>query len=77
MWLQSLRIAIHTRDHLPAHVHVIGPDAEAVFELTIAGCICTRSHGFSGQDLARIKAFLDENVSTLFLAWESIHGKED
>jgi len=28
-----LRIVIYPADHRPAHVHVIGPDGEAVFQL--------------------------------------------
>jgi len=31
--IDGLRIVIWTNDHRPAHVHVIGPDGEAVFNL--------------------------------------------
>ena len=29
----ALRVTIYPNDHRPAHVHVIGPDREAVFNL--------------------------------------------
>ena len=31
--LGSLRVVVYPNDHRPAHVHVIGPDGEAVFIL--------------------------------------------
>ena len=31
--LNGLRVVIYSNDHLPAHVHVAGATAEAVFEL--------------------------------------------
>lgn len=31
--IDGLRVVIYPNDHRPAHVHVIGADAEAVFEL--------------------------------------------
>jgi hypothetical protein len=31
--IDGLRVVIYPNDHSPEHVHVIGPDREAVFEL--------------------------------------------
>ncbi len=37
LWFGNLRVVIYPHDHLPEHVHVIGPDCEAVFELHCPG----------------------------------------
>ncbi len=31
--LGNIRVVIHTKEHKPAHVHILGPDAEAKIEL--------------------------------------------
>jgi len=72
----GLRVVIYPNDHRPAHVHVIGADAEAVFELNPPGGPVTfrESMGFRGGALDRIAAVLDEHGTALAAAWERIHG---
>ena len=33
--IDGLRVVIYPNDHRPAHVHVIGSDSEAVFDLSL------------------------------------------
>ncbi len=58
---------IYPKDHSPAHVHVIGPDAEAKFDINTMECI--ESYGFSQRTLKRIKDYLEERKETLLEAW--------
>ena len=46
--LDGLRVAIYPNDHRPAHVHVIGPGVEAVFDLRCphGPPVLRESHGF-------------------------------
>ena len=63
-------------DHGPAHVHVLGPQGEAVFKLHCpAGPPTLReSMGFALQDINRIGAALRKALSALCNHWEQIHG---
>lgn len=36
--MRNLRICIFPKDHLPAHLHVLGPGAEAKFEIETLEC---------------------------------------
>ncbi len=63
----NIRIVIYPKDHEPAHVHVIGPDAEAKFEIKSMECI--ENFGFSEKSLRRIKEYLKERRSILLEAW--------
>jgi hypothetical protein len=72
--LNGFRVAIYPNDHRPAHVHVIGSDCEAVFQLNCPeGPVELREDYGAGQ----IKTFeceLMKNLSQLCGAWEKIHG---
>jgi len=72
----ALRVAVYPNDHRPAHVHVIGQSHEAVFTLSDPECSVAirENYGFSGRDLVRIRAVLEENLAALSSAWERIHG---
>jgi len=72
----GLRVVIYPNDHRPAHVHVIGADAEAVFALNAPdGPVTLReSIGFRGGALDRIAGVLNDNRVALLAAWERIHG---
>ncbi|MCC6278270.1 MAG: DUF4160 domain-containing protein [Oligoflexia bacterium] len=48
----NIKIRIYPKDHKPPHVHAIGPDAEAKFE--IKSLACSYSRGFTEKDLRRI-----------------------
>lgn len=72
------RVVVYPNDHRPAHVHVIGPDQEAVFALNCPeGPLALReNYGCAARELTRIAAALGENLALLCAAWRSIHGAE-
>lgn len=72
----GLRVAIYLNDHRPAHVHVIGPDQEAVFELHCpAGPVSVReNYGFSRRELRQIADVLFKNLIGLCEVWRRMHG---
>ena len=69
------RVVIYPRDHRPAHVHVIGKDKEAVFNLH-----CPKgppelreNYRFSQTELSRIKAALAQRLEHLCVSWSVFH----
>ena len=58
---------VYPKDHAPAHVHVVGPGAEAKFDIKTLECI--ESHGFSQKTLKQIKGYLEERKANLMEAW--------
>jgi hypothetical protein len=72
----GLRVTIYPNDHRPAHVHVIGAENEAVFNLNCPnGPVEVReNYGFSSSDIKGIKTVLTENLEILCHSWEVIHG---
>lgn len=73
-----LRIVIYTNDHRPAHVHVIGPDGEAVFNLN-----CPRgptelreNYGLPAKKLAVAERVINKHIHALCRTWEDLHGVE-
>jgi hypothetical protein len=73
--IDGLRVVIYTNDHSPEHVHVIGTDGEAIFELHCPdGPVALReSYGFTTQQLRRLMDELGAALFELCSAWESIH----
>ncbi len=74
----GLRVVIYANDHSPEHVHVIGPDCEAVFELHCPeGPVTLReSFGFTIRHLRRLMEQLSAELIELCDRWESIHGSD-
>jgi hypothetical protein len=74
--IDGLRVAIYPNDHRPAHVHVIGPDREAVFILNCPDgpSSLRESYGFDGQGLRAVAAALDAALKTLCGSWRAFHG---
>ena len=72
----SFRVVIYPNDHRPAHVHVIGPEHEALFYLNCPqGPADLREHyGFSNREVIRIAAALTQHLAELCAAWKEIHG---
>jgi hypothetical protein len=70
------RVVIYSNDHRPAHVHVIGPDGEAVFNLQCPhGPPALRaSYRLNRSELSTIKKALTGNLASLCHDWRSIHG---
>lgn len=69
--LGNIRVVIHTREHKPAHVHVISPNAEAKIEIDSWNIL--ESYGFSQQTLKKIIEFLENHKNDLLEAWKDIH----
>lgn len=74
--LGGFRVVIYTNDHRPEHVHVIGNDREAVFELRCPeGPPALReNYGLSRPEVSRIAAALATRLAYLCAEWSSIHG---
>ena len=66
----NLRIVVYPKDHKPAHVHVIGPEAEAKFDILTLEC--TESRGFSEKSLRKIKSYLESRKKRLMEVWYEI-----
>lgn len=73
--IAGLRIVIWPNDHRPAHVHVIGPDGEALFNLNCPDCPpeLRESYGFRLADVNRIADALGEQVAEYCQRWSEIH----
>jgi hypothetical protein len=72
----GFRVVVYPNDHRPAHVHVIGADREAVFDL---GCPngppeLRENYGCTQHETAFIKAELAADIVALCGAWVRIHG---
>jgi hypothetical protein len=76
--LDGFRVVIYPNDHSPAHVHVIGATAEAVFELHCAkGPVTLReSYSFKTKELRRLMKELDARLSLLCDECERIHDAD-
>ena len=76
--IDGLRVVIYPNDHSPEHVHVIGTDREAVFELHCPeGPVTLReSSGFAKRQLSSVMEHLYEDLLELCSAWENIHGSD-
>jgi Domain of unknown function (DUF4160) len=70
------RVVIYPNDHLPPHVHVIGVDEHARFELHCdLGQVRLLSNiGFSLGQLKLIEAYLLNHLAHLCSEWGRIHG---
>lgn len=71
----NLRVVIHTKDHKPAHIHVVGPDGEVKFELGSWDVL--DNSGFSNKTVNEIKKFLKPREKEFLEAWYEIHKEED
>lgn len=75
--LKAWRVVIYTNDHRPPHVHVIGPQEHARFEL-----LCDLNQvrlmstvGFSLAQLRLIESYLVEHIGHLCQQWGEIHDR--
>jgi hypothetical protein len=73
----GLRVTIYPNDHRPAHVHVIGADGEAVFDLNCPhGPPRLREvYGFGSHVVDRIESGLAVELAILCREWSRIHGQ--
>lgn len=74
--IDSLRVVIYPNDHRPAHVHVVGPDGEAVFVLNCPdGPPELRDvYGFKLTEANRIQDLLADTLAALCNSWRKLHG---
>lgn len=70
------RVVIYTNDHRPPHVHVLGVEEHARFDLLcdLSRVKLNSSHGFSKAQLKSIDIFLNQNIGALCSAWGEVHG---
>jgi hypothetical protein len=71
-----LRLAIFTNDRRPAHVHAIGTDGEAVFNLNCrtGPSEVRENYGMKARALSAAERFINGHIVELCRAWERIHG---
>jgi hypothetical protein len=76
LWFDGLRVVIYPNDHEPEHVHVLGADKEAIFDLNCAGGMPSlrENYRFGRPEVKRILLELRENLELLCDAWSAIHG---
>ena len=74
--IDGSRVVIYPNDHRPAHVHVIGSDSEAVFDLhcPFGPAEVRENYGFSLKELGQIKSALTADLDDLCAEWSRIHG---
>ena len=70
--VDGLRFVIYPNDHPPMHVHVIGPDWEAVINLL--GLELREVHFCTEQEARRALRLAAANHDVLLDAWRQIHG---
>ena len=70
------RVVIYTNDHLPPHVHVIGGEEHARFELLcdLAQVRLLSNIGFGLAQLKQIETYLLKHLAHLCREWGRIHG---
>jgi hypothetical protein len=76
--LDGLRVVIYPNDHIPEHVHVIGADREAVFELHCPDgpAALRESYRFTTRQLRRVMDLLNASLIELCSAWDDIHDSD-
>ena len=70
------RVVIYTNDHRPPHVHVIGVEEHARFELLcVLGQVRLLSNiGYGLGQLRQIETYLIIHLTHLCSEWRRIHG---
>ena len=69
------RIVIYTNDHRPPHVHIIGTQEQARFELLcdLGQVRLTTNIGFKQRQLQQLESYLLKHVAHLCQEWGRIH----
>lgn len=66
---------IHTRDHSPPHIHVVGPDGEVKF--TLGTWEALDNQGFNERTVNMIRERLRTRESEFLEAWNEIHKDQE
>lgn len=71
------RVVIYPNDHRPPHVHVIGPEGQAIFILRgrLGRPKLREVRGLNLRQAAAIADELEQVAERLLDAWEAIHGR--
>lgn len=74
----GLRVKIYPNDHRPAHVHVVGAEWEAVFNLHCPNGPpeLRESYGFRQHEVNDIRNALAGKIGQLCEEWRKIHGSD-
>jgi Domain of unknown function (DUF4160) len=74
--IKGWRVVIYTNDHRPPHVHVIGVEEHARFELLcdLGRVLLMSNIGFGVGQLKRIETYLLNHIAHLCKEWGNIHG---
>ena len=75
--MKGWRVVIYPNDHRPPHIHAIGAEEHARFDLLCdLGQVRLLSHiGFSLGQLKPIEAYLLNHLAHLCSEWGRIHGR--
>lgn len=65
---------IYTKDHSPAHIHVLGPGCEAKFAL--GSWEVLENRGFDERTVSRIREFLKPLNSEFMEVWNAFQQEE-
>ena len=68
----SVRVVVYLNDHLPAHVHVLGPDWAVVINLI--GPTIREAIGCGRREARQALQLVMANQENLIGAWRAIHG---
>ncbi len=72
----AFRISIHTDDHDPPHVHVIGSGGQAKVKLSGDGDapVLMKADGLKTSDVRKALDLVEMHQDMLWAAWKKIHG---
>jgi nitrite reductase/ring-hydroxylating ferredoxin subunit len=68
------KFVVYPKDHAPAHVLVLGPKAEAKFDIRSGECIA--AYGFAAHTLNQLKDIVMRNSDLLMEAWRDYEGED-
>ncbi len=72
------RVMIYTRDHSPAHVHVVGPEGRGRIALNCpeGPPVPIDGYGIEGTTLRRIVDLVAGDIARLCEEWRLVHGND-
>lgn len=77
MRFNGFGVVVYPNDHVPAHVHVMNAESEAVFNLNCPhGPVALReNYGFLERQIRAIREVLGQNTAKLCHEWRKFHGQ--
>lgn len=76
LMIDGWRVMIYSRDHAPAHVHLVSPDGRAKIALNCpeGPVVPIEARGMSTATLKRAVQSIESELSALCRAWRNVHG---